>query len=138
MRKLVRWCLVSILLVGCFPNQEKTKLHVFYAKTCQTCERLEKEFLPIVIEDQRLEVMLHDIDEKASQDLYQTLLNEFNISKDSSLWEQMSVPFIVLDKQFASIGYNEEMKELYLRLINDCLNDTMGTEEIASGIWLYQ
>lgn len=138
MRKIMRWGLACFLLVACSPSQERTKIHVFYADTCQTCQLLQSDFLPEISADERLEIVLHDIDEEESQDLYQDILTHLDLPQESNLKTQLNVPFIVLDQYFVAVGYNEGMKELYLRLINDCLNDTMDMEEIASGIWFYQ
>ena len=127
-------CCLTILS-GCIKKQP-VQIDVFYSQTCASCQALEKHFLS-KLELLDYKVILHDIDQEDSINLYLQIIDQLE-NPGTSLRNNLSVPLIVYRDQFAAVGYDPSLDDVLIDLIEAGKNGYLDQSRLPSGVWPFK
>lgn len=160
--KFVLLVFVMTSLVGCQmkdtsntnESKESFVLQVFYSTSCPHCNQLRNELLPRLKDEFNAQIIIeeYDIDHIESLKLYDSYIGLYdtntqkwdlegkllNVDEEIAAYERF-VPFVVVDKFYAFIGYTDELLEAYVQDVHLALqNRKLATGDVSHDRWIFK
>lgn len=130
-------CLLLICLItGCSENKANINIEIFTLETCGSCQAFKQNAVPILKEEfnNQINITYYDLDLKQDNEYYQEITSKL-IDFDEVY--AFKTPLIVVNEEFALLGYNKgEENELILDIQRMLKGEELG-DTLSQGRWLF-
>lgn len=127
--------LLIVVLTGCTSTQPKIFVEVFTLETCGGCQAFKQYAVPALEDEFKSEINIkyYDLDFKQDNEYYQDTISKLIDFNDVYAFK---TPLIVVNQEFALLGYNRgEETELILDIQRMLKKEPLG-DTLSQGRWL--